>query len=174
MTTLGRPTKKTPSTERKILLALKGGNNRKTAAALAGISYNTFKAMLESIEFAQKCVEAERYGQSRLVGSIHKAAMERKVITVKTIETPSEDGPPEVRREITVKPEFDWKAALALLERRWPDEWKERKAVDVRNLTTEQLLKLLDALEEDEPGEEDTGGDQEEESAGSEAMEPPD
>lgn len=85
----------TPTTVAKVLASLACGNTRKVSALAAGINPRTLLEWMDvSEDFAQQVQEAEATFESAQVGSINKA---------------SQNG--------------DWRAAMALLERRNPIEW---------------------------------------------------
>ena len=126
---LGRPTKFTPETRKKVLWALRLGNYRKTAAEYAGISERTLcdwiykGAEAESGEYGAFCsdvIEAEQAAEVRALGVIQQAANR------------------------------DWKAAAWFLERKFPQRYCTRAAVFLaKRLDIEDKLDL-DAMSEDE------------------------
>lgn len=121
----GRPTKRTPATERKILAALKAGSTRKDAAASAGIHYDTFNEwMKEFPEFSVSVEGAE--------AEIANAAASRIMQEIK-------------------KPDGDWRAAESYLKRRRGEEWGDRQKlqhsgrIDRDNTGVWDLSRLNDA-----------------------------
>ena len=48
----------------------------------------------------------------------------------------------------------DWKAAVAYLERRWPERWRKITSIDISSIPDEQLLRLLGMTE----GKTEAGG----------------
>ncbi len=126
---LGRPTKFTPETRKKILWALRLGNFRKTAAEYAGISERTLCDWIykgaeagsgEYAEFCNDVIEAEQAAEVRALGVIQQAANR------------------------------DWKAAAWFLERKFPQRYCTRAAVFLaKRLDIEDELDL-DAMSEDE------------------------
>ena len=73
----GRPTKYTEETVNNILVALRGGNTRKTAAAIAGIDQVTMiRWMHRYASFAKDVEKAEATAEGRHVQNIVKAAAE--------------------------------------------------------------------------------------------------
>ena len=106
--TLGRPTKFTEETRKKILWALRLGNYRKTAAEYAGISERTLGDWLlqgseqedtDFGDFRKEVLEAEQAAEVRALGVIQQAANR------------------------------DWKAAAWYLERKFPERYCVRAAV---------------------------------------------
>jgi hypothetical protein len=102
-----------PKAKATILKSLREGATRKASYTAAGIDSATFFRWLDDETFASECVAAEARPEIICAASIVKAA------------------------------EKDWRAALAWLERRRSMDWKERKEVSLRDLSTEQLLELV-------------------------------
>ena len=72
----GRPTKRTPEAEAKIIELLKAGNTRKTACIAAGISEDTFARWRKDDEdFADAIEKAEEEAVARNVAIIQRAAI---------------------------------------------------------------------------------------------------
>lgn len=113
----GRPTKRTPATEKKILKALKDGNVRSTAAALAGISKETFYNWLaEFPDFSDAIKKAEAEAESVRVARIRKAG-----------------------------DEGTWQADAWWLERRRHEAWgrKDLLANKLGRMTDDELIDLI-------------------------------
>ena len=101
----GRPTKRTPETEKRILDALRIGATRKDAGLAAGISKETFcQWMNEFPDFSDSVEKAESEDKIRMLAVITKA---------------SQEG--------------NWQAAAWRLERKDPDNFgrRERRQVEV-------------------------------------------
>ena len=105
---LGRPTKFTEETRKKILWALRLGNYRSAAAQYAGISERTLCDWLykgaeadsgDHADFHNDVLEAEQAAEIRALGVIQQAANR------------------------------DWKAAAWFLERKFPERYCVRAAV---------------------------------------------
>lgn len=112
---MARPTKYSDELAKKIVDALELGNTRKTSYMLAGISADTFAAwLLRFSAFSASVKAAEQKAIARNVGLVQQAAIK------------------------------DWKAAAWFLERKDPDNWKERKGVDIdlTRLTEEEFEEL--------------------------------
>lgn len=77
----------------------------------------------------------------------------------------------EVSEQTTEAVESDWHAALELLKRRRPADWGDRKQIDVRTLTDDQLLGLL-VDEAADSESDDSGGNAGEAGGGSAAAGP--
>lgn len=99
---MARPTKLTPDVQRTICAALQAGNYASAACAMAGIDDATFYRWMQRgarerrgayCEFRDAVERATARGEVSLVAIIRKAA------------------------------EKDWRAALALVERRHPERW---------------------------------------------------
>ena len=126
---LGRPTKFTEETRKKILWALRLGNYRKTSAEYAGISERTLGDWLykgseekngEYADFCNDVLEAERAAEVRALGVIQQAASR------------------------------DWKAAAWFLERKFPGRYCVRAAVFLAKRLDIDDPVDLDALSDDE------------------------
>lgn len=111
----GRPGKYTPDRRKRILEALRQGNTRRVAVALAGISYETFcDWMRKHPDFSEQCKNAEAEAELASVQIIRKAAIDT------------------------------WQAAAWWLERRRPEEWGNSHVVKVRlEREVEALLDFL-------------------------------
>src|SRR5574343_391662 len=100
---MGRPTKRSPERELTILNALRIGNTRTAAAALADISYETMRQWAEGdLEFRAALERAESEAESRFLGNVAKAAA---------------DG--------------TWQAAAWWLERRRWQDYRRREGIEV-------------------------------------------
>jgi transposase len=111
--------------ERRFLDAIRAGNTRGAAASLAGIDRRTFERWCNrDVAFAASVTRAEGESEAALVAIIRAQAP------------------------------VDWRAAFALLERRFPDTWGRRDRIDielyVRNRARELGLDPDEALEETE------------------------
>ncbi len=95
---LGRKTKRTPSVEGALFLALREGCTRRAACAAAGISHDTLYAWINEFpDFSDAVTRAEYQAEVGFTRVIQKAATEG-----------------------------DWKAAESWLKRRRKDDWSER------------------------------------------------
>lgn len=133
---VGRPTKFTPETKKKLLDAIRMGNYREPSCAFAGISVSTFYAWLdkgkrqkkgEFVEFLEAVTRAEAEAELRMIAQ-WQAHIPR-----------------------------DWRAARDLLARRYPERWGLRARVGLdhggevthvheANSITEQLIADPDFL----------------------------
>ena len=116
----GRPTKLTPDTQKTIVSYLRKGNTVEAAATAAGVHRVTLHEWLARgrtelsgphVEFLAAVEQAQAMAHVNAVERLQKGA------------------------------EKDWKAALAFLERRYPDEWGKRNFVQV------ELQNVKDALQ---------------------------
>ena len=131
-----------PKRIKRLLACLADGNVRLTAVKASGIIPDTFYKWLEaSPAFAALVEEAEASALSDCVGIVKKAASPHKVTKRKTV---TKDGA-VISDEVQETREYDWRAAAWLLERKDPANWKERKEIDLSNLTNEQLLALWES-----------------------------
>lgn len=100
---MGRPTKRSPERELTILNALRIGNTRTAACALADISLDTLAAWSAATpEFLGAIERAESEAESRFLGNVAKAAA---------------DG--------------TWQAAAWWLERRRWQDYRRREGIEV-------------------------------------------
>lgn len=127
---MSRPTKYSDDLSETIITALELGNTRKTSYMLAGISADTFAAWMKRFSaFSASVKAAEQKAIARNVGLIQQAAAK------------------------------NWKAAAWFLERKDPDNWKQRTQLDVLDLrklseedldTVEEIAKRA-AIASDDP-----------------------
>ena len=97
---VGRPTKRTPEVEERILAALRDGNTRRAAYHFGGISHETFYNWMEDFaEFREAVKRAEADAEVIHVRHISKAA------------------------------ESVWTASAWWLERRYPEDWGRRETI---------------------------------------------
>jgi transposase len=110
---LGRPTKLTPATKRKLLEGIGRGYILEVAAARAGIDYRTLANWVERgqaeeggefHDFFQELTHARFKGEAELADTIHEASQSQV------------DG--------------DWHAAAHILACRHPERWSKREKVD--------------------------------------------
>ncbi|HYW87230.1 MAG TPA: hypothetical protein VFB50_05645 [Chloroflexota bacterium] len=101
---MGRPSKRTPEVERRLLDALRAGNTRPHAARYAGIHEDTIvNWMRRSSAFSAAVEKAEADAITRHVANIAKAA---------------NDG--------------QWTASAWWLERRYPNDYGRRDRIEVQ------------------------------------------
>lgn len=118
----GRRVKRTVEIDKKIETALATGNTRRAACAFAGISESTFQRWFEKYDdFGALVARSEARCEVQMTAIIYKASQEREVVVTKTVKRGN-----DVITETVVKKEFDWKAALAWLERRKSEDWAAR------------------------------------------------
>jgi transposase len=102
MSDTGRPTKRTPETEEAIFAALRKGMTKKAAAASGGITYTTLREWEQAFpEFAEALKAAEADSQQELLKKIWTASDQQ------------------------------WQAAAWMLERRWPQDFARRQALEM-------------------------------------------
>ena len=124
----GRPPKLTLEVREKIVNAIRQGNYRHVAAQWAGIGSTTFKRWMSlgkvqrrgpHASFRAAVLEAEQAAEIMAVSLIMKAA------------------------------KIDWRAALAFLERKFPERWGRRDHHQVdANVRTTVKVNPDDAVEE--------------------------
>lgn len=99
---MARPTKRTPEVEQRLLTALRAGNTIAAACRYAGITTETYGQWQRRFPaFSDAVTRAEAESEVALVAYIRAAATS------------------------------DWRASLALLERRFPDTWARRERLDL-------------------------------------------
>lgn len=125
----GRPTKRTPETEKRILDALRIGATRKDASLAAGISQDTFANWLAaSSDFSDAVEKAESEDKLRMLAVITKA---------------SQEG--------------NWQAAAWRLERKDPDNFGRRERQKVEHSGGIEI-EIVDKTSYGHREAEDTGG----------------
>lgn len=108
---MARKTKLTPAVRRKIVDAIRAGNHANVAARLAGISESTFYRWMQRGEDE---TEADpRF--CKFWESVKKAEAEAEDAMVKVIVKAATGG--------------SWVAAMAYLERKFPERWRRRKEI---------------------------------------------
>lgn len=106
---------------RKFFLGLKGGYSRQAAAGFAGMHRSTiYDRIAKDPDFKLKVEEAEDFAEARYTATVRTAALGD-------------------RRDV--------RAALEWLQRRRPQNWRERVSIDDRGLEPEEVL--AEAMEGD-------------------------
>ncbi len=170
----------TPQLSAEIIKLIRTGENKSNACKLVGLGLATLNRWLtiqndpRYVQFQQDYDHAEAEAARRLSLKIQQAGTGyRRIVTtttttqvVKTKETKFPDGK-VVKEPVTLtletvqtteSDEFDWRAAMEFLARRWPSEWSSRQkiehsgeigtpAVDLSNLTDEEIAKLEQLME---------------------------
>ena len=149
----GRTLKLTAETQDKICVAIRLGNDKKVAAALAGVSETTFYRWLELADVDNPKKEYREFRES-----IERAEAEAEVTRIARITQAADNG--------------TWQAASWWLERKFPERWgrndKIRQEITGANgapiqITLEEAKKaVLEFLEEGDNGAINSGTDTEE------------
>jgi glucose-6-phosphate dehydrogenase assembly protein OpcA len=114
---MARRTKKTPTREEVLFEALRQGNTRTCAAALAGIDHATFyRWIADDATFRDNVTRAEAEAEMMMVESLKEGAVASR----------------------------DWRAAESWLKRRRREDWGD--SIDVRKLSDEQIVTLLERV----------------------------
>lgn len=138
----GRPTKRIPETEARILEALRAGNTRRTAAEYGGITVTTFCDWVNRFpEFSEAVKKAEADCVAAMVAVIKRAATGYPVKKTVT-KTREVGGVAETETTVTEYIEHSWQAAAWYLERRIPEDFA-RFVFDPSKLTPEQMAEFL-------------------------------
>jgi len=116
----GRPTKRTPEREQRLLDALRAGNTRQHACRYAGISDESLRRWQQSVEFVEALKKAEADAIVRHVANIAKAA---------------QDG--------------QWTASAWWLERRYPEDYGRRFEPEVAAAAGVQVTIAFDHANQD-------------------------
>ena len=125
---MARPSKLTAEVSERICRAIRAGNYPATAARAAGIAESTFYRWMEEgrsaesgkyRDFHEAVKRAEAEGEARAVVLISKAMAK------------------------------DWRAAMALLERRHPERWRRRERLE-HAIAEERPILDLSLLSEEE------------------------
>jgi hypothetical protein len=153
---MGRHTELTPDVARTIVAAVRNGNYRTTAAALAGVHRSTLYVWEQREDepyatFTRELQAAEAEAESELLESIRNAMPS----------IPGEGG----------RGADPWQSRAWILERRWPKRWASRVRTAVteeidaftdrlqKRLDDETFRKVLDASRESPAGESEPGND---------------
>src|SRR5258708_1291814 len=120
-----------PDRAKRLLTALQDGQTRRAAWGAVGISEDSLARWLrKNANFAEQVTTAESYAEARHTFVIAKAAFGHEVVKVTTTKRPMVvNGKVKMVKETTTETSwvFDWRAALAWLERRRPQEWSLRR-----------------------------------------------
>ncbi len=117
-----RPTALTPDVQERICTAIRAGAPPETAAVYAGVAARTYYRWMARGEREQRG-EFWQFCQA-----IKKALAEFEVRTVTLVQQAAP---------------ADWRAAMTLLERRFPDRWGRRDRVDHTHRLEEQVERLV-------------------------------
>lgn len=111
---VGAPRKLTPDTRDTIVRAIEDGCTLAIAARAAGIHPDTFLVWRE--QGAADVAAGVVSDYAELSVALHDAQARAELTLIRMIRAAGKD---------------DWRAAMALLERRFPERWSRRTAVDV-------------------------------------------
>jgi hypothetical protein len=139
-----------------ILDLLRAGNTRKTAWEVAGVAKETFQRWIdESPTFRAAVTAAEAQAEADYAAAIRAAALGGQLRKRKILQYP--DGRVAMEEERTAP---DWRAAAHWLDRR-KQTWRVTKPVDLRKLSDDQLIRLLeeDAATACDGAEAEAGGE---------------
>jgi hypothetical protein len=140
-TKMGRRTLLDDRPEKIIVDAVQAGATLKVASEAAGVSYAAVREWLRRgrdendrsgdpegvyAAFVQKVEAANARGEIALVARVRQAASE------------------------------SWQAAAWMLERKYSDRWAKKQTVNIRELTDEQLLRLIETTSTEGSGEEES------------------
>lgn len=158
---MARPKKLNKTLQGKIVKLLKSGVSIADTCQQVGIDESTFymwqkygaDAVEGYIEFFEAVNRAKNTAKVVAIGAIHNASkpyQQRTVVKETTIETrlrrngePYEYKHSEERETIAYYP-GDWRAAVEYLKRRFPDEWSEKRILELG--ITPELLERLDKV----------------------------
>ncbi len=139
---VGRPTKFTPETRSKILLALGQGNTYEASALYGGVGYSIFREWMkrgeeetegEFSEFFKAVKKAEAEAEIHSIARIRSAASGQRVLIAETVRVTPE-GEQGTERNYQYAPP-QWQADAWFLERRKPQDWARRERHDVSQTT---------------------------------------
>ena len=117
---MGRPTKLTPEVQEKIVELIKAGNYANAICSAAGIWPNTFTNWMNR-------GEEEKSGKYRnFYLAVKEAEDSCEVACVAVIRTAIDAG--------------DWRAAIALLERRFPERWRPSAHIEIEDNSPVQFV----------------------------------
>ena len=169
----GRPAKLTPEIQRRLCAALRAGNTREAAAEYAGIGRATFYEWMgrgcdptytrrgklranckDFVDFVDTVTHAENAAEVRCVAVLQKAAhgwpvKKTTTKTAKKVIGKDEAGKPIYATETSTTTveytEYDWRAALEWLQRRYPKRWGLRLRIE--QMVEDELTEALDKLQ---------------------------
>lgn len=107
---MARPTKLTPEIQERICSAIRAGNHREVSARSAGISPATFHRWMKLGEKAKGGIQRE------FREAVMKAEADSEVHAVAVIRKKLAEG--------------EWRAAMQMLERRFPHRWRPQQAIE--------------------------------------------
>lgn len=187
----GRPTKYSEALAARLCELLEGGNTRKAACFAVGISEDALAVWLarsesgeeadaDFIGLSDRVKAAEGSAEPALVAVLYKAATgyekrktkvkRRSVVGPKGEPIMGKDGKPLYieEQETTIERDFDWRAALELLKRRFGETWGD--TLQLRGSSDDDLLDMAEklGLAAMEPGAGEDPGDDPEEGEGAE------
>lgn len=122
---MGRPTKLTPETQKRICDAIRLGMTRERSAEYAGIGLTTFHDWMSRGNSEDDGIYSD------FSAAVKKAESEGIAINLKNIHTAAQDG--------------NWQASAWILERRHPDEYG--KNVTIRDDTARLLNDAIKKIE---------------------------
>lgn len=109
---MGRPTKFTPETREKVLIALRGGNYRETAANFADISYTTLRNWLVIAEDPSSPPEYHEF-----LSAVRKAEADAEITDIARIRKAGQEG--------------NWQASAWVQERKNPGRWGKKDKSEI-------------------------------------------
>lgn len=115
----------TEEVQKKICLALRGGNYRKVAAAFAGIPRSTFNLWIERGKKAK--LGDEKFVE--FLEAIEIAEAESEVMLVAKVRNGGKE----------------WLPAMTTLSRRWPDRWGQGRMEKLQRIKTRADMELTKA-----------------------------
>jgi hypothetical protein len=159
-----RPTKPTPAVIDRICAALEKGATIEAATSCGPIARSTHYVWMAAAEadrlrvpdadsphtrYADRVTEAMRTAELVLTSRVYDAAC----ATTRTRTVARVDRAGNVIEQTVIREDVppDWKAALAILERRWPDRWRAESVLHIGEPTylsdEDRASAMLDGLE---------------------------
>jgi transposase-like protein len=126
---MARPSKLTPERQERIVLAIRGGNFRETAARFAGIGETTLYRWMAQGRKQRRGAYAD------LVAAIEEAEAAAEIERVQRIQTAARNG--------------NWTADAWWLERKNPQRWGRRDRVEHRVITEDEIAAEIRRLTEE-------------------------
>lgn len=125
---MAAPSKLTPETHRRLLLSLKHGNFRETAAADAGIDARTLRSwMKQAAEIADRVLDEN----GELPPDAELTDHERAVMSLASdVQAAEAEMQTRALLKINKAADTDWRAAAWTLERRFPKQFGQKAEIE--------------------------------------------
>jgi transposase-like protein len=140
----GNQSKLTPAVHEALVEAVKRGNYVCVACDLVGVDQSTYYKWMKE---AERLIESEAPIEQ---ATVHQQACVQLFQSIKAAESQAQDMLIAVVVGAATGPEKDWKAAMTLLERRWPKMYgrSEARLMKDEETSNKALDRMAEAIEE--------------------------